>query len=179
MELIKISNEKLKITLSPEDMEEYGIDCDAADYGRTETRRAFWHLLDEVKHRTGFDSASDRVYIQLYPSRDGGCEMFVTKLADRAEKASSEPCPATRYAYLFPDVASVTGACRALSARRGQLRASAYSAEDGSLLLLLDGEPPAFLSEFGRAIDAHTAVLGIPEHFTLLTDNAIGELAAL
>lgn len=179
MELIKISNEKLKITLSPEDMAEYGINCDTADYGRTETRRAFWHLLDEVKHKTGFDSASDRVYIQLYPSRDGGCEMFVTKLADRAEQAPLASGSAARRAFIFPDVAAVIGACRALSARHGQMFASAYSAEDGSLLLLLDGDPPAFLSEFGKEVDARAAVLGIPEHFKKLTDDAIGALAAL
>ena len=61
MELILINEKKLKIMLSPEDMREYEIDPDSVDYDKTETRRAFWSILDEAKHRTGFDAASERV----------------------------------------------------------------------------------------------------------------------
>ncbi len=80
MELILINDTKLKIMLTREDMTRYDLDCESADYDNTETRRAFWSILDEAKHRTGFDAARDRVFIQLYPSREGGCEMFVTKV---------------------------------------------------------------------------------------------------
>lgn len=80
MELILINDTKLKIMLTREDMTRYDLDCENVDYDNTETRRAFWSILDEAKHRTGFDAARDRVFIQLYPSREGGCEMFVTKV---------------------------------------------------------------------------------------------------
>ena len=49
MELICISDAKLKIVLTAEDMEHYGIRCDTADYANTETRRAVWAILDEAK----------------------------------------------------------------------------------------------------------------------------------
>ncbi len=80
MELIMISNSKLKIMLTSEDMKEYSLDCNTLSYENTETRRAFWSILDEAKHRTGFDAASERVFVQVYPSKKGGCEMYVTKL---------------------------------------------------------------------------------------------------
>lgn len=80
MELILISDSKLKIMLTTDDMREYALDCSTLDYDNTETRRAFWSILDEAKHRTGFDAASEKVFVQVYPSRSGGCEMYVTKL---------------------------------------------------------------------------------------------------
>lgn len=80
MELIMISDSKLKIMLTSEDMKEYSLDCNTLSYENTETRRAFWSILDEAKHRTGFDAASERVFVQVYPSKKGGCEMYVTKL---------------------------------------------------------------------------------------------------
>lgn len=80
MELIVISDSKLKIMLTSEDLREYSLDCSTLDYESTETRRAFWSILDEAKHRTGFDAASEKVFVQVYPSKKGGCEMYVTKL---------------------------------------------------------------------------------------------------
>ena len=75
MELIRISDSKLKIMLNAEDMVHYAINSDLLNYENTETRRAVWQILDEAKQQTGFDAASDRVLIQVYPSRAGGCEM--------------------------------------------------------------------------------------------------------
>lgn len=80
MELIKISDSKLKIALTPTDMEKYSLDIQTMDYDKTETRSAFWQLLDEAKHKTGFDAASEKIFVQIYSSAGGGCEMYVTKL---------------------------------------------------------------------------------------------------
>jgi len=88
MEMILISSNKLKIMLDREDMESYSLSCDTIDYDNTETRRAFWNILDDAKHKTGFDAASDRVFIQVYPSKNGGCEMFVTKVREGGKSRS-------------------------------------------------------------------------------------------
>lgn len=92
MELILISDSKLKIMLTRDDLRLYSIDCDTLDYENTETRRAFWSILDEAKHRTGFDAASEKVFVQVYPSKAGGCEMYVTKLGalEESEQGDTE-----------------------------------------------------------------------------------------
>jgi len=84
MDMILISDTKLKVMLSPLDMEELALSNNDIDYNNTETRRAFWSILDEAKHKTGFDAARTRVFIQVYPSKSGGCELYVTKLASRS-----------------------------------------------------------------------------------------------
>ena len=68
MELIRISDSKMKIMLSAEDMARYEITAERLNYENTETRRVVWQILDEAKQKTGFDAASDRVLIQVYPS---------------------------------------------------------------------------------------------------------------
>ncbi len=81
MELIRISDSKLKVMLSADDMRQYDLDCDSLDYDSTKARRAFWSILDDAHERTGFDAADGKMYVQMYPSKCGGCELFVTRLS--------------------------------------------------------------------------------------------------
>lgn len=80
MEFILINENKIKVMLSEEDLDEFEIDAEEMDYSNTETKRMFWDILSRAKHSTGFDTDGQRVLVQLYPSRKGGCEMFVTKI---------------------------------------------------------------------------------------------------
>ena len=90
MEFIPISENKIKIILTSEDLGEFELKADELDYSDTDTKRMFWDVLSRVKHSTGFDTEGQRVLVQLYPSRCGGCEMFVTKIGIPASEASGE-----------------------------------------------------------------------------------------
>ena len=165
MELLLISDSRLKVTLSQEDMEKYSLSAEMMDYDNTETRRAFWSILDEAKHRTGFDAAADRVFVQVYPSRCGGCEMFVTKLGEMSaqkKKGSTAERSLTlssgtalqasggrrltecNGAYRFADLAALLAACRSLVGSKEEnhpsvYESSAYIDEKGRCYLLLSG----------------------------------------
>ncbi len=80
MELLVISDSKLKVMLDREDMKRYGLFGSELNYDDPVTRKKLLCVLDEIKEQSGFDTAADKLLIQLYPSRDGGSEMFVTKL---------------------------------------------------------------------------------------------------
>ncbi len=88
MELIRISNTKLKIMLSESDMKEYQIG-EEADCAEANTRRAIRTLLELVKDQIGFDTEGEEIFVQLYTSKHGGCELFVTK-CDLAETLGKE-----------------------------------------------------------------------------------------
>lgn len=83
MELIKISQTKLKIMLTADDMKHFELDdskiCDLPG------RDAFRNILREAKNRCGFDASGERVFVQYYPEKNGGCEMFVTKLSEEVK----------------------------------------------------------------------------------------------
>ena len=78
MELILISNTKLKIMLDESDMRKYhiGNESDCADSG---TRKAIRSLLERARDQIGFNTEGEEIFVQLYTSKDGGCELFITK----------------------------------------------------------------------------------------------------
>ena len=189
MELIRIGDSKLKITLTSDDMTQYDLDCDTMDYDNTETRRAFWDILDHAKHITGFDAAGDRVFVQLYPSKKGGCEMYVTKLgmvcAEKREgertrapmsrpshevRPSVAPCSRPQEggerdrmgAYRFEGLDSLLRVCRQLAARGSDAHSSAYRDERNCFFLLLRERANAFGVPCGEY--SFIAEFGTPEN---------------
>ena len=192
MELILISDSKLKIMLSPDDMNFYDIDCGSVDYGSTETRRAFWSILDTAKKKAGFDAASDRVYIQMYPSRDGGCEMYVTKLGQKAQKSS---CPSAekkgaqilQLAYVFPSIRALLSVCNTLTKRTVRCESSAYAGEAGECMLFLSCEQSAkkrnclgFIEEYGAQTDHGISLTFAAEHYRCICPyEAVETLSSL
>ncbi len=141
MDLILINNSKLKIMLTRDDMASYSLTCDNIDYDNTETRRAFWDILDAAKHKTGFDAATDRIFIQIYPSKAGGCEMYVTKLMQQngsefqngsVSFSLKPPSEYIRDIYRFNEINDLISACVRMceSGYRGQ--SSVWCDESGT-----------------------------------------------
>lgn len=189
MEMIVISDSKLKVMLSSEDMSRFRISCDTINYDNTETRRAFWNILDEAKHRTGFDAARDRIYVQVYPSKSGGCEMYVTKLEGEGNEkhvlsVEQSHCEAWR----FSSLECLLSVCRILSFSGFSAISSAYF-DDKLYYLALDIQGGAedtyskvhgCLSEYGRAVDSLYVESYLNEHCTpICKNNAVEVLSAL
>ena len=187
MELILINNQKLKIMLSKDDMRDYDISCDSVDYSNTETRRAFWSILDEAKHRTGFDAASARIYIQLYPSKSGGCELYVTKLSSSpTESCPVRPPQGRELAFGFEGIGPLLRVCRRLALIGFSGGASAFRDEMNRACLFLSGVDDTFLDrlsfigEFGEELDPSDLHAYIDEHGSCIcSDNAVELLAEL
>ncbi len=161
MELILISESKLKIMLTAQDMSRYDIDAMTLDYTSDESRRAFHHILEDAKNETGFDTTGDRLFIQMYPSRSGGCELFVTKLGVlcsalegettneisipggtsvvqlKPERKSSNG-PKRAGAYCFEQMEWMLRVCRRLSLCGYKGESSAYRDIDGKCYLILE-----------------------------------------
>ncbi len=95
MELIRVNSVKLKIILTPEDMKGFDLTADELDYAYPKTRRAFRQILEKAREETGFDIKNEKIYVQVFPSVDGGCEMFLTRKDDLL------PEPATRASSAF------------------------------------------------------------------------------
>ena len=196
MELILISENKLKITLTECDMKQYDLDCDDIDYDNTETRKAFWSILDEAKHRTGFDAASQRVFIQLYPSKEGGCEMYVTKIALKTESKKEAtpslallPLSRRHVAFKFSSLDGLISVCRRLCAIDFSGKSESYKTDDGKYVLIID-EPEenayiglcehSFIDEFGKRENLKNIRLTINEHGECICpENAVEILGAL
>ncbi len=198
MELIVINDSKLKVTLTAEDMDKYSLCCEDMDYDNTETRKAFWQILDEAKHKTGFDAASDRVFIQVYPCKSGGCEMYVIKLKSMIplkESYLGKNALMLRGKvgiYCFDCLEALMAVCKKLDELGYTRESAAYVCDDGKLYLIITeklqntvakigavGEY-SFIEEYGRRFQGTSQLAYIKEHSRLLEkENAVSLLAGL
>jgi len=187
VDLILISQSKLKIMLTADDMAEYSLSCDNINYDNTETRRAFWDILDTAKHKTGFDAASDRVYIQVYPSKGGGCEMYVTKLhfkdGERHEVPLMLSSGSDSSAFRFDTLEDLLACCRRLD-KLGYsgFSWSGYSINDKKYYLILTAPHNICLPalEYGERITSKLTLLMSGEYCkTICEEDAVRVMSKL
>lgn len=186
MEHILISPGKLKLMLTKSDLDKYNLDTTSLEGEHTHARRAFRALLSDVKRVSGFDAASDKVFIQLYPSRDGGAEIYITRLIsadERAEKNGKH----TDGIYRFASLADLLSACSYAYTTPKPSKSSAWQCDDGSYYLITSDNFNAPLEHFeesmrtyGHTVNAKKAEIYVFEHSKCLIDeNAICTLARL
>ena len=156
MEFILINENKMKVMLSATDLEEFEIEAEELDYANTDTKRMFWDILSRAKHSTGFDTDGQRVLVQLYPSRHGGCEMFVTKIGILGSADTSNEYSANAQPLLSE---KITVRPRNERNRGSKKQLSAYRFESLELMLSVcrqlvslgyDGDSSAYVGDNGK-----------------------------
>ncbi len=170
MELIKLGERALKVTLTREDMELYDIEFDMLDYADTKTRRVIWSILDEAKRSLGFEVVRDGLYIQAFRSRCGGCELFVSH-EEKREKLPS--------LFRFSDSQSVIMASARLENCGFSDESRLYLGDSGDYYLVLpcENDKYIFLLELGTKLPYSKSYLD--EHASPLCDNAVTLMAKL
>ncbi len=206
MEFILINDMKLKIMLSRSDLEEFDVRANELDYSNTETKRMFWDIIGRAKKSVGFCCDGMRVLVQLYASRDGGCEMFVSKLGDayrdylplEGGESSSLHCQplykrdrqyTTKGVFRFDRLEWLITVCRRLFDIGYSGESSAYIGDDRSFYLFLDGldatgyvplDEYSFISEYGSAVNMEaTAELLCERGKQICTQHAVEILSKL
>ena len=189
MEFLTVGNSKIKIMLSKEEAESRGIRAEDSSYDDPEIRRAFRNILVEAKEKAGFDIGKEKVLIQIYPSRDGGMELFITKLGIISKEAANmisrsehvAVISAKRVYYIFTTFEALVSAVRSVHTEL---------LEDSTLFLLDEGgycfsfcekdQNPVLsrlsvLSEFGKKINELPA-LSLTEHARILRSGDAAEM---
>ena len=202
MELIRISDRKVKIMLTPTDMSHFALNAENLEGNTEERHRAFRLLLDEVRRQTDFDADEHCLSVQYFPSREGGCEMFISNLQkDDGAPASLQAPPKAALqpirkggfrrdcAYRFETLSDLLSACRRLISVGYDSESSAYRDEQSTYFLFLSilaaspfSLPPQleFLVEYGSLENAAALRLYICEHASLIAaPNAVHRLAEL
>ncbi len=191
MELIMISDTRLKVVLTRADMESYRLDFDGDAYDNARTRRAMMRLFDEVKRRVGFDISEDRILVQIWQGGDGGCELYVSKMetkstsSRRASRVTA--CDYETQIYKFAAFRDLLSVCRILVRRGYRKPSEVLFSDSGAWYLLLDGvemthplDTLSFIGEYaekqGTALPPHV----LREHAKVVAaGDAIRRLATL
>lgn len=186
MEFLLIGESKIKIVLNREEAERYKLDAAVPDISGPGARRSFWRILDMAKAEVGFDPAGDKILIQLYPLKSGGCEIFVTKLGILSEASARLVSRSDRIAmlsrklslYSFDSLDDIISAARAVKKQSQDMKliSDVYTEKDKYFLAIEEygkgGEPIEFpcILEFGSVITADLSSY-IREHADRLTDG--------
>ena len=190
MELIQISENKIKIMLNASDMRAYDLPAGGLDYCESTVREAFRAVLKDAGRKTGMDFSDGRLSIQLYPSKGGGCEMFVTRNGDptshkpRLRSATTEQeVPSKHYAeetqlprweraeaFGFESMQWLLSVCRRLRRIGFSGKSAAFRDENGKCFLLVEASASIrpLIIEFGTPEPPEAVRLYISEHGTTL-----------
>lgn len=190
MELILINERKLKIMLSGDDMIRYDLCGLNGSMIGQDINHCFGEMLRDVRGRIGFCAEGERLCMQYYPCRDGGGELYITKLDESSTTTKATPnapqnkkdtnTPAAgSFEVAFDDISDMLAACRAISGIAAYLpAATAYiskKADDTSLLVFSRSPDPRIqmlLSEFGSGISAmDLASESLHNRYTVIADG--------
>ena len=194
LNILKISDSKVKIMLSASDAKHYGIDPVALDYKDEETRERIWEILDDAKGGMGFSHDGEKLLIQFYPSKDGGAELFVTRLENLPERSERLLSRANDVAmlekcfslYNFESREDLVSLARIINGKSGIGKSDLYFDESDGYFLKIEERgirKNGVICEFALMLDFSRSVRRdkfpyIREHHKLLIeDNAVESLA--
>ena len=184
MEYIKIDDEKALLSLSAEDMEKF----------RDKRPNSIRRIMAAAHERYGADTLDGRLFVQMYESKGGGCELFVTKLRERRDMMTSQSrmneimIPSargymfreTRAVYEFDELEKMLLCCKMLDGSGYVGRSESYAdRERGKYYLVLDGESSYPAETMGER--RHPSVVNyLKEHCTkLFGEHSAGLLGRL
>jgi negative regulator of genetic competence, sporulation and motility len=210
MELIIINENKLKILMSAKEMKSYGLDENEFHLSISDTRKILSKILHNSPTKTGFESLSpdEKILLQLYPEKKGGCELYVTRLSldekhtDKEKQImsadensllpvfiGSEPSEKKPLiCYSFEGLKNITLSCKALKKYDCSEESSVYVDDDNRYYLMIKSQPSvsqkstlsSVLSEFGEIINAEQTMLRMSEYGRCIcTNNAIAIFSEL
>ncbi len=180
MELIVISESKIKLMLTRDDMDHY----------RGATKDVLREIMEDARKQCGCAVMEGRIYVQMYPSKGGGCELFVTKLENRVGSGEAgEDRVLTDYRkyifeergshiiYAFESMNNLLGTCARLSELGYSGSSMAYHDRSaGKYYLLLECETHIAVEYFGNLCPSRLFCY-ISEHCDLFCRDAVEKLA--
>lgn len=191
VEIVLLSENKLKITLSESDVAVLGFPEETQDAEKIKSSRAFKSLLETAKIKTGFDVNECRLFISIYRCRDHGIEMYITKCGrDKQKSGSAEKNEFV--AFRFDCGENLLGACAALYRVVGRRQSGAFWERDNGYCdngykyyLTVTGNISAYLKSVAceysverEIIDDENTLMHILEHGNIICEkNALEVLA--
>ena len=205
MQLIVINESIFKMIFTEQDMEEYGLDEDEFHLSAINTRRIISEIIKKSPQKRELEDigSDEKLLIQYYPEKKGGCELFVTRIplekdfyevSDMTDGArdkkllgleTAKKCTLT---YSFSELAWAIAAARELKARKFEGKSTLYHIEHKKYYLSLYPSnspeavrsPSCFLPEFGELENSEHMLLYLTEHGALLYEgDAIENLTAM
>jgi adapter protein MecA 1/2 len=80
MKIEKISENKIKVTISPDDLDERNIDLNSLTSNSPAAQELFWDMMEQAEVEFGFDASDSQLCIEAISDSHEGFIITVTKL---------------------------------------------------------------------------------------------------
>lgn len=192
MELIKISETHIKITLTPEEVKRYRLSEHMEGYGVSVTERdegrqlIFRHIMEEASIICGAALPYDNAFVQVFTSKSGGCELFITQ-PEACSDIDGRPrggSGISRVAFCFERVGYLIEACRRIRRQESRVLSSeAWKDERGRYHLFLIMESSGtgklvYITEYGERESIDRMSLYLSEHGSIICEEGAVEMLA-
>ncbi len=191
MEILKISDNSLKVMLNAEDMNAYSLDCDLIEYNRPYSVAVLREILRDAGDMCGLDSSGAKFFVQLYASATGECEIFARRIEESAtavpdykwnvKEYSIIPAKSSRgiYVYSFDSMGPLLESCNRLCTAGYSGESNAYRDEGIIRFYLVLEERSPLPEEHGGKLCTKNTAYYINEHCKLICEGAVELLGRL
>lgn len=84
MEILQIGKQAVKVSLNKNEAVKYKVTLND-ETNDEKVKEAFSLLLKEIKKETNFSYANKKIFTEIFPSKDGGCEIYISCISDDLE----------------------------------------------------------------------------------------------
>lgn len=156
--------ESLKVELTAAELMRFGLTYELLNYEEKRTKAMLDAVLKGGCAVTGFAGQKNKLLIEVFPAPKKGCVIYFTALSDQPGE-EHRPAP---HVYTFESSEAMISAIQSLPTDAAPAKSELYEM-DGRYLLILHGDGPLSLLEYGAALPADRLnVAAIREHGRLL-----------
>ena len=193
MEILRIGKHAIKISLNIDETKEYRI-LDSDILEEDEIKESFSKLLLKAKETVDFSYAGRKIFTEIFPSKDGGCEIYISCISMEAEKAvykdknqqlDNKKPKSVLSIFDFENIENLLQACYRLKEIKYKNKSSVYYDTDKKRYYMILEDiyikdiRYAFLLEYSKYIKGSIASY-IKEHYKcILKKDGVKVLSAL
>jgi len=165
MDTFRINKTEMKITLSSKETERFELGAKDSD-----TKSVIRTILQEA----GEKIIGEKILVKMFQSRDGGCELFITKISSEKTEYQTKYGTANEiYIYSFEKFSNLLCTCRFLFESGYSESSSAYIDRNGrGYYLILEINSP-IIPEMGGRLMKKTTMYYIMEYCRMICDCAV------
>jgi Negative regulator of genetic competence, sporulation and motility len=97
MKMERVSENKIKITVSFTDMEDRNLNLTSFNYSNPETQELFWDMMEQAENELGFDATTSQLCVEAYPGNEDEIIITITRLPETEEFESIQKYIKNKY----------------------------------------------------------------------------------
>ncbi len=97
MKIERINENKIKVTISINDLEERNIDMNSLNYNSPAAQELFWDMMEQAEVEFGFNVAESQLVIEPNADSDDGFVITITKVDEEGDFESIQKYIKNRY----------------------------------------------------------------------------------